>query len=143
MITFTVKGGTPSYTWHVVNNNGRIRSADGNGSQGIYNADAIAANTVIVFDADGHSAIASVGTTTVSGLLITPTTATSTVNGDVITFTASGGVPPYTWTLLNGHGSLNTTTGTSVFYTRTSAGDNGLTVSDSQGSTYNAEISQP
>ena len=143
MITFTVKGGTPSYTWHVVNSNGRIRSADGDGSQGIYNSDAVAANTVIVFDSNGHSAIAAVGTGAASSVVIAPASGTCSTNGAVLAFAASGGSPPYTWTVLNGHGSLNTTTGASVLYTRISSGDNGLTVSDSLANTSSVGITQP
>ena len=145
VITFTVTGGTPAYRWDVVNANGRIRSADGDGSQGIYNADAIGPNTIVVFDANGHSALANISTS-IGTLAISPGSATLTNASQVVSFAASGGAPPYSWTLLNGHGSINTTAGSSVLYTRTSppgSSDNGITVSDSVGNSVSAVITQP
>jgi len=142
-ISFTAKGGSGSYHWDVVNGNGHIASVSDDHSTAVYSVDGIAANTVVVYDEYGLSAIASVGTSAASSVLISPTSGTCANNGDVLTFAASGGSPPYTWTVLNGHGSLNTFTGASVLYTRISAGSNGLTVSDSMGNTYSVVITQP
>ncbi|TAN38157.1 MAG: hypothetical protein EPN23_03060 [Verrucomicrobia bacterium] len=144
VITFTVKGGTPAYHWDVVNGNGRIRSADGDGSQGIYNADVVGANSVVVFDASGHSAIAAVTIFTASSLTISPTSATATNNTQRIVFTASGGTPPYTWdTGDHSRGIVETTTGSSVSYKRISAGDNSVNVHDTGTGSASAVVSQP
>ena len=143
LVTFQARGGSPSYHWGVANGNGTIISRAEDTSQGIYTATTLAGNSVIVYDAYGHSAIATVGVGTGSALAIAPNTATLTNNTQVLAFTVSGGTPPYTWTVLNGHGSLNTTAGASVLYTRISAGDNGLTANDSAGANVSVVIQQP
>ena len=143
LVTFKVTGGSPAYHWGVANGNGTIISRSEDTSQGIYTATTLAGNSVIVYDAYGHSAIATVGVGTGSALAIAPSTATLTNNTQVLAFTVSGGTPPYTWTVLNGHGSLNTSAGASVLYTRISAGDNGLTANDSAGASISIVIQQP
>jgi hypothetical protein len=145
-ITFIAKGGSGSYSWDVANGNGHISSIisqEKSTSSAIYVADAVGPNTVIVFDKYGHSAVASVGTGSTTAPSISPASGSCASDGATISFTASGGVPPYTWTLLNGNGTLNTLTGSSVLYTRTSAGDNGVTATDAAGASASAAISQP
>lgn len=142
-ISFTVKGGRPVYSWAVVNGNGTITPSPGDGGQAIYSASVIAENSVIVYDAQGHSAIASINSSATNALAISPTSALLTNNTAVAVFSVSNGRPPYHWGLLNGNGTLNTTSGSSVLYTRTSAGDNGVTVSDSNGGSASAAIQQP
>ena len=143
LITFTVTGGEGDFHWGVANGNGTVVRRAEDTRQGVYTATALAGNSVIVYDSRGHSAIATVGAGAGSALAISPTTATLTNNTQVLAFTVSGGSPPYNWTVLNGHGSLNTTTGASVLYTRISAGDNGLTASDSTGASSSVVIQQP
>jgi hypothetical protein len=143
-ITFTVTGGEGPYHWDVATGNGHVGSPANDTSQGVYTTLTLAGNSVIVYDARGHSAIATVGTGTASALAITPSSATLTTNTQVTAFAVSGGTPPYNWTVLHGaNGILNTASGASVLYTRTAPGDNALTVSDSVGGSANVVISQP
>lgn len=74
---------------------------------------------------------------------ISPSTANLTANQQTQTFTASGGTESYTWSVLNSNGVLSASSGSSVTYTRTSAGDNQVTVRDSAGDTASATVTQP
>lgn len=142
-VSFTVKGGRPVYHWDVVNGNGTIAGSPGDGGQAIYTANAVAENSVIVYDAQGHSAIAYINSSATNALTISPTSVTLTNNAAVAVFAAGNGRPPYNWSVLNGNGVLNTTAGTSIIYTRSAVGDNAVTVTDAAGSTASAVIHQP
>lgn len=85
------------------------------------------------------------GSATVSepqSLSISPSSATLENNNDTQTFTASGGGGGYSWSVNNSSVGNVSGSGSSVEYTRTSAGDNTITVS-SGGLTRSASISQP
>lgn len=59
-------------------------------------------------------------------------------------FTASGGTPPYTWTVSSSAlGSVSPSTGNSTTYTASGAGTNTITVTDSTSQTDSQTISQP
>jgi len=143
LITFTVTGGEGAYHWGAANGNGTVASRAGDTSQGVYTTTVLAGNSVIVYDARGHSAIATVNTGGGSALAIAPADATLTTVSQVMTFSVSGGTPPYHWAKLNTSGTLNTTVGASVLYTRTGTNDNALTASDSLGGSINVVIHQP
>ncbi|MFH0909669.1 MAG: hypothetical protein V1929_12995 [bacterium] len=85
------------------------------------------------------------GTNNNSAVSINPSSATLTVNGETDSFTASGGSGSYAWQISNSNGTLNNTSGGSVTYTRTSSGNNTITVRDSNdsGKTASATITQP
>lgn len=73
------------------------------------------------------------GTTSItpsSSLTISPSSASLTTNLQTATFTASGGTPPYAWTLSNTNGTLNASSGATVIYTCVVVGDNELTLTD-------------
>jgi len=142
-VSLTVKGGRPTYHWDLVNGNGSIAGSPGDGGQAVYTANAVAENSIIVYDAQGHSAISYISSVATNALTIAPTSVTLTNNTAVAVFAAGNGRAPYNWTLLNGNGALNTSSGTSVVYTRSSAGDNAVTVTDGAGSTASAVIYQP
>jgi len=143
IIVFTAHGGEKPYTWGAANNNGSLENLGEKGEQGLYTAKGLGDNTVIVYDSNGHAALAYV-TVSSSALGVLPTSATLNANGDTVTFTASGGLPPYNWTLLNGNGSLSASAGSTVVYTRNLTGGNSLTVQDSTGiSTFTVPIYQP
>ncbi len=142
-VSFTVKGGRPVYHWDVVNGNGAITGSPGDGGQAVYTANTVAENSIVVYDAQGHSAIAYITSTATNALTISPTTVTLTNNSAVAVFAAGNGRPPYTWSVLNVNGALNTTVGTSVIYTRSAAGDNAVTVTDAAGSSASAAVHQP
>ena len=144
LITFDVTGGEAPYNWGAANGNGTVARRASDTSQAVYTTLTLAGNSVIVYDARGHSAIATVGTGSSSPLAITPSSATLTTNSQVMAFSVSGGSPPYHWAILPGaNGSLNTLVGASVLYTRTNSGDNALTASDSAGGSANVVINQP
>ena len=75
---------------------------------------------------------------------ITPSQATLEDDGDTQVFIASGGTAPYAWTLSSTtRGALSSNAGTQVTYTRQAAGNNTITVRDSQGNSRSAGIVQP
>ena len=143
VLVFTVHGGEHPWTWGAANGNGSVENLGENGEQGQYTATAIGPNTMIVYDSNGHAALAEI-TVESAALEISPTSMTLTNNGATATFIANGGLAPYTWTLLNGNGSLSSSVGTSVVYTRNLPGGNSLTVKDGTGvTTYTVPIYQP
>ncbi len=80
-----------------------------------------------------------------SGLSISPPSATLNANGSSQSFSVSGGSGNYAWSVSGASGSLSSTTGSSVNYTRTSSGNNTITVSDVNDSSKvaSATIIQP
>jgi hypothetical protein len=80
-------------------------------------------------------------------LVVLPTSANLESFGSSVTFTASGGIPPYLWEVEDtGIGSFPTgkqAVGQSATYTRTFAGSNTVTLSDSVGNVKVIPISQP
>jgi hypothetical protein len=143
-ITFTVKGGRPSYHWDTVNGNGTINGSPGGGDQAIYQVTTVGDNSIIVYDAQGHSAIAYVTGAATNIVALAPTDITLTNNGALAVLNASGGKQPYNWSVLHGGlGTLNVTTGSSVIYTRSAAGDNAVILTDGNGNTKSAAIHQP
>ena len=119
---FTASGGTGSYTWTLSSTNyGSISSS---GNQATFTASGEAGTTTItVTDTNGASASATAtytGTSsTSSSLAVSPASATLSGVQNTVVFTASGGTSPYSWyvssTIL---GSLSSSSGTTVTYTR-------------------------
>ena len=70
-------------------------------------------------------------------LYLQPSSATVKI-GDTIQFTASGGVAGYTYKVISGAGTIDSTTG---FYTAVKQGNDRVQVTDSQGTTVTASIS--
>ena len=137
--TFTASGGTGSYSWSVANSSlGTVNPASG--STITYTSRSVAGqNTITVRDSAGNAATA---TATYSSsaepgdLTITPQIIKFESAGGVSApFTASGGTPPYYWTLSSTTlGSLSALTGTTVTYTRTDLrGTNIVTLIDNTG----------
>ena len=88
---FTVTGGTAPYTWSTGNT--AVATIDANG---LLTAVGAGVTQVTVTDAAGLSV--SSGDITVRNISVSPDTATVLV-GDTLTFTASGGAAPYTWSV--------------------------------------------
>ncbi len=141
-IVFTASQGYGPYTWDVADPSaGRVASMAW--SQGIYTALKVAPNNVIVADASGHAAIANI-VVSVSGLAVSANPSTLTTDGNRSVVTASGGVPPYRWRVSNkAYGSISSSTGSSIVYTRLATGDNGVTCTDDAGNVGSVVISQP
>ena len=76
----------------------------------------------------------------VTGVTISPTSATLTTNSPTKTFTASGGTGTYTWSHSGSCGTLSGNTGSSVTYTRTTTGSDILSVTASSGGSGSATI---
>ena len=67
---------------------------------------------------------------------VSPTSKELTTNGQSQVFTASGGDGTYTWSYTSGNGSLSSTTGTSITFTRNSSGSGILyAISDDRSAT--------
>jgi hypothetical protein len=65
-------------------------------------------------------------------------------NGDASAVIASGGTPPYIWSVTDaGLGQISGGSGAMVVYTRTGVGDNYVRATDSQGISGMAKIHQP
>ena len=106
-VTFTASGGTSPYTYSVTAGTGTI-----NPGTGFFTAPAISpeSDTVHVVDAALNTADASVTVTNPPALQINPTTATLNTGANC-TFTASGGVPPYVFSVTSGTGTIVPATG--------------------------------
>ncbi|MFH0981196.1 MAG: PKD domain-containing protein [Planctomycetota bacterium] len=84
--------------------------------------------------------------TNATQVAISPTSATLTNNSATVSFTASGGSGSYTWSVSAGsNGNVSPTTGSSVTYTRSTSGNNTVTVADASdsGNTASAVVTQP
>ena len=72
---------------------------------------------------------------------ISPSTATLSANNQTLEFTASGGSGQYTWSLsAPSRGTLNTTSGKTVTYTRTASDNNTIKVQDSVNPSASASV---
>ena len=155
-LAFIGSGGDGPYIWDIANTSAGSLSVRG-WSQCIYRVKKLEPNDVIVYDQHGHAAIAriTVGsatntpvtptpTPTPSPLTVSPSGATLNDFGDTVMLTASGGTAPYSWTVANlALGNLNTSSGSTVIYTRSFSGNNSVTVTDSDGDSRAVPIQQP
>ncbi len=142
-VRFKATGGLGPYRWRVADaGNGNV-AVDGP-SESIYTVVRVAPNEVIVTDRRGHAAIGQVAAT-VTALTATAVPTTLENDGDKAVLTASGGTPPYQWTVLDvalGH-LVGTDTGNSVVYMRDHNGDNVVRVRDANNAVVNVRIVQP
>jgi alpha-tubulin suppressor-like RCC1 family protein len=100
---FTANGGREPYSFVIQNGAGSITS------NGLYTAPAAATDaTVMAIDADGETAFAIVNVA--AALTLGPSGITLGPNQPQ-TFSASGGFPPYTYTLIAGGGSMDSVSG--------------------------------
>jgi alpha-tubulin suppressor-like RCC1 family protein len=129
--TFVASGGTAPYIYSVASGGGSIDNATG-----VYTAPAASGNAVIqVTDA--------VGATATSNMLITDEFILDQDNYNLqidrfVTITTTGGVPPVTYTIYNGNGTIDANTG---FYTAPSAPEDVvIRATDSLGNTADGTI---
>jgi hypothetical protein len=77
-------------------------------------------------------------------LSVSPTETTLESDGDMASFTASGGTAPYTWSVQDVfRGSVVDSGGASAAYQRSAAGDNAVIVEDATGEKSFAIVNQP
>ncbi len=141
-VVFTASGGNQPYSWHVANNdNGSII---GRGSQGDYKATRLGNNNVIVYDVDGHAAIATISAGGAS-IMISPSTTTISLSNSV-TFTAVGGSGTYHWQVANTSIGTPSSGDLSTFnYTATAVSSNMVNtvlLTDGSGASATATIHQ-
>jgi len=129
--TFVGSGGDAPYVFSVQSGGGSI-----NASTGVYTAPAVAGSAVIIItDALGATATANV--TVNAALTINPTSQTTVVSG-TLNFSASGGVSPYTYSVLSGGGSINAATG--IYTAPGAAGSAVIRVTDSFGNISDSNV---
>lgn len=129
--TFSAAGGVTPYTYSVQSGGGAI-----NASSGAYTAPGSAGSALIrVTDAQGNTSDASV--TIKDALAIAPTTKTLAVN-NTAGFAPSGGIPPYTFSVPVGTGTINASTGD--YTAPASSGSATVRVTDSAGATADASV---
>ncbi|MBI3556878.1 MAG: hypothetical protein HY074_11495 [Deltaproteobacteria bacterium] len=129
--TFSASGGVTPYTFSITSGGGSINSATG-----LYTAPGLTGSaTVMVTDSLGNTSSASV--TINPALAISPTSFTLAV-GNSKTFSATGGVTSYTFSITAGGGSINSVSG--VYTAPGISGSATVTVTDSVGNTANAAV---
>jgi SprB repeat len=129
-ITFSAIGGVPPYSYSIASGGGSINSGTG-----VYTAPGVAGTAKVrVTDAAAGTSQATVNA--VSPLTISPT-AVSMYTGTSYTFNAVGGNPPYTFLIVSGGGTIDS----SGKYTAPGTPGSALVqVKDSSSSTSNASV---
>ena len=131
VFTFSASGGFAPYTYSVFSGSGTINS-----STGAYTADAVAGSAVVRVT-DSLSQTSDSAITINSALAITPALVTLAVNGTQ-TFSATGGVSPYSYSIVSGGGSIVSATG--AFTAPATTGSVTVRVMDSLLNTSNATV---
>lgn len=142
-VNFRVTDGTPPYTWSVaLDTVGSVSPVSG--SQTIYTAAEVSANSVIVHDSKGQSAVANISASAVA-MTVAPAETTLEENFEMVTFTITGGTAPFVWKVFDPELGKIVTGGTtsSEVYQRLQKGDNSITITDSLGNSVNAVVHQP
>jgi hypothetical protein len=129
---FTASGGKPGYSFTVPVGNGSIDP-----STGLFTAPlASETDTVLVVDADGNSATATVTVVEPLALLVMPAQATL-MTGSSLQFGAVGGTPPYSFSRPSGSGSV---TAAGLYSAPATSGSAMIRVTDSLAATSDAAV---
>ena len=145
-INYRAVGGKPPYTWAVSSPSRGTISALSSTYEAIYTVILVDNNDIIVYDSRGQAGVATVIGES-SALVATANPDTITQPGGRSILTATGGIPPYTWTVADiALGSIDgPNTGQSVVYVASTvgSGDNTVRCEDSAGNSVNVLIKQP
>lgn len=115
-VLLTATGGAGPYRWEVGSTSlGQVRTVGA--SQVLYTRTAAGNNTVLAYSGSSV-AMASIAQPAVAAVTVEPAAATVTVGAAAAVLNAVGGIPPYTWSILNGPGSVSPSTGISTVYRR-------------------------
>jgi len=144
-VIFTASGGEGDYHWYLANeDNGELNSHGAN--QCSYKCKKVGNNTVTVQDDSGHYASAQI-TPVTDKMAVTPLSVTLSGGALYVSFTVSGGTPPYVWT--SGNASLGTVsysaaTSYTAGYTAIAGayGQNTITVRDAEDRIATATVIQ-
>jgi hypothetical protein len=132
--TFSASGGRPAYAFRVVSGGGSIDP-----DTGVYTAPSAVSDVVIeVTDATGKSARANIEVLGPRPVVISPSAVTMLVANSCV-FAGHGGIPPYSYVVTSGNGSINSSTG--VFTAAGTAGTSTVTLTDGRGLSAIATIS--
>lgn len=130
--TISGQDGVPPYSYSIVSGPGSI-----NASTGVYTSSTSGTTVIRITDSLGNTSSETI--TIVSPLAISPTTFLTLANGTT-TFTSSGGVAPFTYSVGSGStGSVALTTGVYTASATAPAADT-VIVTDSLGNTASASI---
>ena len=143
-LALTVVGGEPPFSWAVGNETlGQVTTDSRTVHYTRTTQNGV--NTVTVTDDQGWTAQAVITQQDdAESLAISPTSATLDYNGAQVVFSGVGGTYPYQWSVGNGaRGHLDSTSGSQTLYTRDTAEDNTVILTDKKGHVAVAEISQP
>lgn len=99
-LNLTVYGGKPPYLFSITSGSGSISS-----SLGVFNSDSITGNVIIEVK-DSVNTVATVKLKIVTPLSLSPSTLNVNINSSYQLQT-SGGVPPYTYQIVSGSGSIS------------------------------------
>lgn len=130
-VNFTASGGSGSYSYSIFSGAGSVLAVTGNFTA------AASAGTAVVRVVDGQGQYADAIVTVNAALTISPTSKTL-ISNDTTTFSRTGGVAPFTYTLFSGVGSIDPLTGEYTAPAGTGAAV--VRVTDSLGNTSNANV---
>jgi hypothetical protein len=144
-IVFTASGGEGSFHWYVSSeDNGAVSSRGAD--QCVYRCKKVGNNDVLVTDDGGHFAAAHI-TPAADTMTVTPASVTLSGGALYVSFTVTGGTPPYSWT--SGNASLGTvsysaSTSYTAGYTAVAGayGQNTISVRDAEGRVASASVIQ-
>lgn len=144
-VVFTASGGQGSYHWSLSSDDNGEVSAKG-ANQCVYKCKKVGNNDVIVTDDGGHYAAAHI-TPATDTMTVTPASVTLSSGSRYVSFTVTGGTPPYSWT--SGSASLGTisysaSTSYTAGYTAVAGayGLNTISVRDAEGRVATASVTQ-
>ena len=130
-ISFSGSHGVTPYSYSISSGEGTIDP-----HSGFFTAPASTGTTIVrITDSIGNTSDSSV--TINPSLSITPTSAELAVNNNSV-FAPSGGIPPYSFSVSSGSGSVGATSG--IYAAPAAAGNANVTLSDSAGNTAVASI---